>query len=121
MGFSVLVIDDDLEIRETLQELLTIRKYPVHTEPGAAEALAWLRDARALPSLILLDRSLADMPGDDLRQLLAADPRFGAIPVVMMSASPGDGTHPELRKPFSTDELFAVLRRHKQRTRAVPE
>jgi hypothetical protein len=37
----------------------------------------------------------------------------------MMSASPGDGTHPELRKPFSTDELFALLRRHKQR--AVPE
>ena len=74
------------------------------------------RDHR--PDLILLDRHLPDVPGDEVLRLLREDPRTRDIPVVIVSAdaSPGQaqrlldaGARAYLTKPLDIQKLLAVV------------
>ncbi|MET0850107.1 MAG: response regulator [Candidatus Rokuibacteriota bacterium] len=65
---------------------------------GWASALA--RERR--PDLILLDRNLPDVPGDEVLRLLRAEPRTRAIPVVMLSADANPRHIQRLREAGAT-------------------
>ena len=74
------------------------------------------RDHR--PDLILLDRHLPDVEGDEVLRLLRADPRTRDIPVVILSAdaSPGQaqrlleaGARAYLTKPLDVSQFLRVL------------
>jgi DNA-binding NtrC family response regulator len=104
----VLIVDDDADIRETLQIVLDAYGWTVTTARGGSEALQWLRDDREGPCLILLDLMMPGMNGFEFREHQLADPALAAIPTVVMT---GAGTLPaaELARLGKLDMLIKPI------------
>jgi two-component system response regulator MprA len=115
----VLVVEDDLEIRESLLEILEEHGYePLGAENGL-EALEQLRESDPPPCLILLDLMLPRMDGKAFRREQLRDPRFAGIPVVVISAFQDAAQLIQdmqvaglLMKPFKLHELVDTARRY---------
>jgi CheY-like chemotaxis protein len=83
---AVLIVDDDLDIRETLTEILEDRGFAVITAANGLEALQVLRSADVKPSVILLDLMMPVMDGYDFLAEYKRDPALASIPVVVVTA-----------------------------------
>ena len=113
LQLTLLVIDDDLEIRDALAEVLGDEGYLVVTRPGGEEALSYLRRGHR-PHVIILDLWMPRMDGWDLRSALLADPELERIPVVVLTAATTGVALPEriagaLSKPVALQALLALL------------
>ncbi len=116
---TILVVEDDQDIRESLQEVLSSEGYQVRTARHGLDALQQLRSSATLPNLILLDLMMPVMDGRSfLKQIQEENPtQWGAIPVVLISAS-GEAMHPDLetastlRKPIDLESLFEVVQQN---------
>lgn len=86
MNQTVLIVDDDADIRAVLSEFLEDEGYAVATAAHGAEALHYLR-TQAPPALVLLDLMMPTMDGFQFRQEQRRDASIAAIPVVVMTAS----------------------------------
>jgi CheY-like chemotaxis protein len=110
---SVLVVDDDTDIREAVAEVLAGEGYLVLGAGDGAEAL---KKCRAFhPSLVLLDLMMPGMNGWEFRAAQKRDPDLAGIPVVVLSALEqrvAIDAEAFVRKPFDLDELLALVRRH---------
>jgi CheY-like chemotaxis protein len=116
-GASVLVIDDDLDIRQVLAEVLTDAGYDVDCAQDGGEAVAKLR-AGARPSVILLDLWMPGVNGFGFRSAQLASAETAGIPVVVVTAG---GVAPRemavlglayvLHKPVDLEVLLRVVRR----------
>lgn len=111
---AILVVDDEVEIREGLAALLSSEGYVV-TEAGTGEeGLARLEE---LPfDLLLLDVSLPDRNGIDLlREIHGRDPYLSTILITafgsidMARAAFKNGARDYITKPWSNDELLAQV------------
>ena len=119
---SILIIEDDEGVRDSLAAVLREDGRAVETAEGGAQALRRLR-RDPLPTLILLDLMMPDMDGIDFRRAQLAEPRLRDIPVIIISARPDVATQAAelgaedfLRKPMSFEELLHVVQ-----NRAVTE
>lgn len=83
---TVLVVEDDADVRNALAELLTAEGYEVAVTSDGAEALSTLR-AGLRPSVILLDLMMPNVDGWDFRRAQLEDPALAAVPVVLLTAS----------------------------------
>lgn len=113
---SVLVIDDDPEVRQQLAELLQREGYEVELAGSGEEGL---RRARAInPSIITLDALMPEMDGWAVLSELKKDPKLASIPVVMVSIWPETerafalGVAEYLSKPVDATRLAAVLKKY---------
>jgi len=80
---TILVVDDDQDILDFLEAVLTFEGYHVLTAvDGAALRLAH----QARPNLILLDIQMPGMDGGEISRRLRADPSTAGIPIIVMSA-----------------------------------
>jgi len=111
---SILVVDDELEIREGLEALLTSENFEVTLAETGEAGLQRLGDRPF--DLMLLDVSLPDRNGLDLlREIHLRDPflsiilitAFGSID--MARAAFKNGAHDYITKPWSNDELIAQV------------
>src|SRR4051812_7477254 len=82
---SVLIVDDDAELRDVLAEFLVDEGYEVRSAPNGAAALAALE--QGAPSVILLDLAMPVMDGTSFRRRQLADPKLADIPLLVMSAN----------------------------------
>jgi CheY-like chemotaxis protein len=82
---SVLVIDDDEELRATIQDVLEDQGFGVVTATNGREALEMLLRAESQPALILLDLTMPEMDGWAFRREQQKVPRLAQIPVVLFS------------------------------------
>jgi CheY-like chemotaxis protein len=113
----VLVVDDDKDIRETIQEVLEGEGWRVATARNGGDALAVARALR--PELILLDLFMPLVDGTEFRRRQLADPELARIPVFVMSAAAGIeeriaamGVAGHLEKPLDLEALFATVSAH---------
>ena len=83
---TVLIVEDDADCREELEIALSRAGYGVVTAADGREALQRLRTTFPRPSLILLDWMMPGMDGMTFLSHQASDPRYAAIPVVVVSA-----------------------------------
>ncbi len=81
----ILVVDDDLVIRESMQGLLELEGYHVALASDGEDALRQLRLGLD-PSLILLDISMPVKDGFQFRAEQLADARWATIPTIIWSA-----------------------------------
>ncbi len=81
---TVLLVDDDPELRAAMSDFLTDRGYDVVEASNGAEALALARSRS--PSLILLDMMMPVMDGSEFLRQRSAEAALLAIPVVVLSA-----------------------------------
>jgi len=115
---SILVVDDDPDIRSSLTEILDNEGYRVAGARNGREALEYL-GRRTLPSLILLDMIMPEMDGWLFRREQQKRPDLASIPVVILS-SHGDvrdaalllGVADYLRKPLRLDSLLEIAERY---------
>ena len=115
-GDYVLIVDDDDDIRETLELILASRGYRSMGASDGAEALALMRE-NPLPVVVLLDIMMPGMNGTQFRAAQLADPRLASVPLVVMT---GDGRADQraealgafrsLKKPLDIGDLIAVVR-----------
>ncbi|GAC1336686.1 MAG: hypothetical protein NVSMB23_02180 [Myxococcales bacterium] len=116
---GILIVEDNPDLRSTLQELLEAAGYASVTAEDGAAALEALRRAESLPRLILLDLRMPNLDGYGFRAEQLADPALAAIPVVLCSSEPDLsqqgrllGAVAELRKPIDVRRLLSVLDAH---------
>jgi putative two-component system response regulator len=106
---TVLVVDDDDEVRTTYAALLASRSYNTAQARSGDEALAYCLK-HAAPSLIVLDLEMPGMGGWALLKVLHCYRRFAEIPVLIVSGSELDegarAAYPYLSKPVQPDELI---------------
>ena len=114
--FSVLVVDDDTDIRDSLAEVLDDDGFAVLTASNGREAFEVLQTASAKPSVILLDMTMPVMDGWEFRNAQRNDPELASIPVAVFSAQPNVDTAAKsidaaayFRKPLSVDDLIETL------------
>lgn len=114
---TILVVDDDLDLLETLGNLLEDFDYHAITCPGGEEALAKLETVK--PHLILLDIMMPKMDGIQVLTRLKNNPKTSSIPVIMLTAKMETetiwkaqklGAADYVVKPFKPDELLKWIR-----------
>ena len=109
---TILVVDDDQDIRLSLRMLLEDEGYGVHEAANGLEALGVLREI-PLPSLMLVDLRMPVMDGVELIHVLRRDARFAGIPLLGLSAASTvdapDGVT-LLAKPIGIDALLDAVR-----------
>jgi CheY-like chemotaxis protein len=115
----VLVVEDDPDMRESMESVLSYAGHSITTVADGLEALTWLAGNRPHPCVILLDLMMPGMNGFELRSRLRADPRLADIPVVVLTGAGGmaDRGAAELqaeilRKPIDLRDLLAAIHRH---------
>jgi DNA-binding response OmpR family regulator len=81
---TVLVVDDEAEIRRMLERLLVGKGYRVLQADDGALALRMVKEHT--PDLILLDAMLPTVHGFDIARRIKGSKRYGHIPIVMVSA-----------------------------------
>lgn len=120
---AVLVVDDDVDIRSVVCELLTDEGYQVKTAVNGREALATLSTWR--PDVILLDLMMPIMDGWTFLANQQSSRRLHRIPVIVMSAShtltPGDEqltVADVVAKPFEIDTVLTKVAALAQRAEA---
>nr|QKW93707.1 polar-differentiation response regulator DivK [Vitiosangium cumulatum] len=120
----VLIVEDDPDIRESLQHFLESHGYPVCAASHGKEALELLgRTPR--PAVVVLDMSLPVMDGHRLLTARKGDALLRSIPVVILSAAmagvnPRDralyaanyGVAAFLAKPTDPKQLLEAVERH---------
>ncbi len=81
-----MVVDDDVDIRETIEDLLSLRGYRVIGAGDGASAMAALKQG-ARPQVILLDLMMPGLSGEQFRKQQLADEALASIPVVVLSGA----------------------------------
>jgi CheY-like chemotaxis protein len=116
MNPSVLIVDDEFGLADITADLLREAGYEVRL---AINGKLGLDSLAAHPAdLVLTDLMMPVMDGPEMIRRMRADPRFAAIPAVLMTALPeaipeGDSALHDavLIKPFSLAEVLEVVLR----------
>ncbi len=122
----VLVVDDDISVRESLEAMIRLAGFRVAT---FASARGFLASARAtVPNCLVLDVGLPDLSGLDLQSLIASE--RPDMPIIFITGS-GDvpmtvramkaGAVEFLTKPFEDEVLLDAIRQAIERSRAALE
>lgn len=113
MTNTILVVDDELSIRETLRDLLEDEGYSVLTASNGQEGLNQL--SRVHPDVVLCDVMMPGIDGREMCKRMTNNPAYQSIPIVLMSAV---NTIPRnidcnykafLEKPFDLDEVLTIV------------
>jgi two-component system alkaline phosphatase synthesis response regulator PhoP len=121
MSHSILLVDDEDDIREVAQLSLEMTAgWVVHAAGSGAEGIRKARELR--PEAILLDVMMPEMDGPDTVRALRADPETADIPIILLTAKVQQadrrrfddlGVSGVLNKPFDpmtlADQVAAVL------------
>ncbi len=115
-GLSVVVVDDDRDVREALACVLETFGARVSCARDGLEGLARVRERR--PDAIVCDLRMPGLDGLELLRRVRADPRLAGAYVVLHSAWPAAGGRPAagaprfdavVSKPADPAELVAAL------------
>ena len=122
MARSILVVDDERTLRETLAESLEEEGYVVFQAADGREAVEAFR--RHHPDLILLDLMLPELSGIEVCRIIRAE---SGVPILMLTAKSAEidkvvglelGADDYVTKPFSFRELLARVRALLRRSEA---
>lgn len=121
----VLVVEDEPDIAALIAFQLTREGFRVETASTGTDALAAV--ARESPDLVVLDRMLPGLSGDEVLESLRKDPATSSVPILVLTAKKEQedriagfelGADDYLTKPFSPRELVlrvhAILRRFRE-------
>ncbi|MEA2568722.1 MAG: adenylate cyclase [Acidobacteriota bacterium] len=111
----ILVVDDDAPILMLMRSLLREFGFEAVTAATGEEAVAAARDRR--PALVLLDRNMPGMHGDEVVRALREDVGLDGVPILILSGDPVTrselaqlGVDGAVQKPFDVPTLIAQIR-----------
>lgn len=113
---KILVIEDNLEVRENLQEILELANYEVEVAENGIEGVKAVRSTK--PNLILCDIMMPELDGFGVLKILNKDPELFHIPFMFLTAKTekadlrkgmGLGADDYIMKPFDDVELLDAI------------
>ena len=114
---KILIVDDDVTITELLKVLV---KMEGHTPTAVNDSTKAIEVAGSVdPDLITLDLMMPGLTGFELCELLHQHPKFGNIPIIIVSARDDPeskeramkaGARDYVTKPFGADELMQKIK-----------
>lgn len=111
---TVLVIEDDVAIREGLREFLEFEGFRVLSAENGRQGLEAIREVGG-KCVVLLDLQMPEMSGEDLIEALRneRDPAVRAVPILVLSARV-EAVRPEgvlgfIRKPVDLERLLVKV------------
>ena len=113
-----LIVDDSVSVRQAMEQLMHDAGYEVSTARDGLEALGAVQRHR--PDILLVDLEMPRMNGLELATALRNDSATRALPIVMITSRFTDkhqqlameaGVDAFLTKPYSEDQLLAVMER----------
>ncbi len=114
--YSILIVEDEFDIRENLQELLESEGFTVYTAEDGMEGFKMVKSN--LPDLVLSDVRMPKMDGIQLLNKLQNDPETFAIPLIFLSAKVEmtdirqgmlSGADDYITKPFKSEEVLMAI------------
>lgn len=107
----VLIVDDEVDIREPLQEFFEEAGFEVSTAADGAEAMQVLGGAN-LPDVVILDLLMPRMNGNEVYAAMQADARLAAVPVIVSTSDPSRAPSGVLimKKPVNLERLLEAVR-----------
>ncbi|MCB0100842.1 MAG: response regulator [Anaerolineales bacterium] len=116
---TILCVEDEPEMIDLMQLILSRRGYQVKGARGGVEGIQLIRELH--PDLVLLDLMMPDMDGWEVYQQMKSDPALKDIPVIIVTAKAQNidkvlGLHiakvdDYIAKPFSPQELVESVDR----------
>lgn len=116
MAYNILVVDDELDIRELVSGILEDNDYETETAGSYIEAEESIKRKR--PNLVILDVWLGESDRDGLRLLELIKKDYEYVPVIMMSghgtietavSAIKKGAHDFIEKPFDSARLITSV------------
>lgn len=113
---QVLLIEDDISIRDAVRDVLELEGYEVREAANGRDGLDALRAGKSLPGVVLLDMTMPVMNGNEFLNQLRADPKLKEQCVIVFTAA-RHAECPEkaddfIRKPFEIDSLIELVRKY---------
>jgi CheY-like chemotaxis protein len=112
---TILLAEDDLDIRDIVQELLEEKGYDVIPARTGRQALDFLSmDPRSPPKIVILDLMMPIVTGWQVLEVLQHDPAFAKVSVLVITAASQDrpsGVAAFMRKPFRIEALLETIQR----------
>ncbi|MDP8253803.1 MAG: response regulator [Candidatus Kaelpia aquatica] len=114
---SILIVDDDIDLRTVVKMRLEIEGYNVNTASNGKECLGIVAERK--PDLILLDMTMPVMDGYTALNKLKEQPESADIPVIIFSIKEkikmeglfmDDKAAYYIEKPFETEELIGKVK-----------
>jgi DNA-binding response OmpR family regulator len=127
MPHTILVADDEPALLRLMEFVLAKQGHNLITATNGEEALAEARRQR--PDLIVLDIMMPRMDGYQVAEAIRADDDLKGTPIIMLSAKAQDediargleaGVDQYVTKPFSPDELTALVTNYLERDATRP-
>ena len=119
----VLVVDDDAPILTLMKNILREFGFETRLAPSGQAALQSV--AEQVPDLILVDKNMPGMSGEEVIQAMRETPALGHLPILILSGEPIDraelariGATGAVQKPFDVPSLVEQIRAHIGVTRA---
>jgi CheY-like chemotaxis protein len=119
--YKIFVVDDEEDTVELATLILQYEGYEVISASDGQIALDKLQKGDEIPDLILLDILMPRMDGLELCRWIKKQKKLKDIPVVFFTAKVGSkdkeeclkaGAADYIAKPFSTNELFVILKKY---------
>jgi signal transduction histidine kinase/DNA-binding response OmpR family regulator len=110
---TILVVDDELNVRELLKQELETEGYHVLEAANGLDAITQVKQQK--PDLIILDVMMPEMSGFDAAAVLKNDPETAAIPIIILSILEDQergyrlGVDRYLTKPFDMEHLLQEI------------
>ena len=109
---TVLVVDDEFDIRESLRDALKDEGYDVLLASNGREALDLL-PRLPRPCAVILDILMPVMNGADAFRTIRANPALADIPILISTSDPSraPASATAMKKPVSLDRLLSMVER----------
>ena len=112
---SILVVEDNIDIQESLKATLEIEGYKVFTADNGREALDQLAKIPT-PCLILLDLMMPVMNGWEFAEEIGKDIMLSSIPIVVVTAIGDANKSPKtdgyIPKPINYEALISTVKKY---------
>jgi CheY-like chemotaxis protein len=90
---NILVVDDHIQISDTLRRLLILSGYDAVSRHHGRDALSYMSGSR--PACVILDQMMPDMTGLEVLRTMRQIPELAAVPVIFFSAVDSQPIHDE--------------------------
>lgn len=112
---DILIVEDDLDIREVVVDILRLEGLPTAVADNGAEALQYLKNHNK-PCMVLLDMMMPVMNGRQFLDVFRSQPGNDDIPVVIISAVADrvdiSGANDTIKKPLDLNRLLEVVSKY---------
>ena len=118
MGQTILIVDDEVNLRKTLAEILAGKGYGILEAGDGSEAIELL--AKETPDLVFTDWRMPKMGGEDVLRHMRKEQGLASIPVIVITAFGSShnaieavrlGAYDFVMKPFDLEEISLTVER----------